>query len=51
MNKHTVTYDNRKDLDSLYFHDCCFEGFTYDYEAHRITISVHGAAIWIQFLS
>ena len=38
MKKHTITYDNRKELDSLYFHDCCFEGFTYDYEAHRITM-------------
>ena len=38
MKEYTITYDNRQDLDSLYFHDCCFEGFIYNYEAHRITM-------------
>lgn len=34
--RHIINYENQKALEEIYFHDCVYEGFAYDYRNREI---------------
>lgn len=34
--RHIIHYENQKALEEIYFHDCVYEGFAYDYPSREV---------------